>query len=282
MKELASMNGVEKRIDEFELGPINLKIEPGTITSLIGNNGSGKSTILKMLMDLAKADHGNIQIFDIPVGGQDESWKRHISYQPQTVVGWNAFTGKTLKDFIAPLYSNWDDHLFQQMAETLNIPLNKRFGKLSQGVQQKINLALTIPRNTPLLLLDEPTASIDIPSRKVIIDLLSDWMDQEERAIVLTSHHSEDMMKLADYLTVLHSGKMLGTFEKETLKDSFIRYWMKDELPAETVPGEAARENKTIISNDPEATEKYFSDNNFTFTNAEKLDLDEIIPILLS
>src|SRR5690625_1297075 len=282
MKEIASMNNAEKRIDEFELGPINLKIEPGTITSLIGNNGSGKSTILKMWMDLAKADHGNIQIFGIPVGGKDESWKGHISYQPQTVIGWSAFTGKTLKDFIAPLYPNWDNHLFQEMAETLNIPLNKRFGKLSQGVQQKLNLALTIPRNTPILLLDEPTASIDVPSRKVVIDLLANRKDQGERAIVKTSHKTEDTMKLADYLTVLHSGKMFGTFVKDTLQDSFIRYRMQYKLPAETVPREAARENKIIISNDAETTERYFSENDFTFTNAEKLDLDEIIPILLS
>ena len=282
MKDLASITGVKKTIDEFELGPIDLTIEPGTITALIGNNGSGKSTILKLMMHLAKADQGSIQIFDTSVGGQDESWKNHISYQPQTVVGWNAFTGKTLKNFIAPLYPDWDENLFNQMAEALNIPLNKRFVKLSQGVQQKLNLALTLPRNTPILLLDEPTASIDIPSKKIIIDLLTDWMDQGERAIVMTSHQSEDIMKLADYLSVLKNGKMVGTFEKETLKESHTRYWMKDELPAAAVPGEIAREQQMIISNDPEAAEKYFSENNLICMDTAKLDLDEIIAILLS
>jgi ABC-2 type transport system ATP-binding protein len=282
MKELASITGVEKSIDEFELGPIDLTIEPGTITSLIGNNGSGKSTILKLMMHLAKRDYGSIQIFDTPVGGQDESWKSNISYQPQTVVGWNAFTGKTLKEFIAPLYPYWDENLFNQMTEVLNIPLNKRFAKLSQGVRQKLNLALTLPRNTPILLLDEPTASIDIPSKKVIIDMLTDWMDQGERAIVMTSHQSEDIMKLADYLSVLQNGKMMGTFEKEALQESYMRYWMKTETPSESVPGEVAREAQMIISNNPDAAEKYFLEHNYNYTNASKLDLEEIITILLS
>src|SRR5690625_4254479 len=282
MEELASITGVEKIIDEFELGPIDLTIEPGTITTLIGNNGSGKSTVLKLMMHLAKADHGSIHILGTPVGGEDESWKNYISYQPQTVIGWDAFTGKKLKNFIAPLYPDWDDHLFNKITEVLQIPLNKRFGKLSQGVQQKLNLALTLPRNTPLLLLDEPTASIDIPSKKAIIDLLADWMDQGDRAILMTSHQSEDIMKLADYLSVLRSGKMAGIFEKEALKESYMRYWVKNELPAAAVPGEASRENNMIISNNPITTEKYFSDNNYIFTNAAKLELDEIISILLS
>src|SRR5690554_2339721 len=100
MKQSASMNDVKKTIDDFHLGPIDLTIEPGTITALVGNNGSGKSTILKLMMHLAKPDHGSIHICDTSAGGKDESWKSNISYQPQTVVGWNAFTGKTLRNFI--------------------------------------------------------------------------------------------------------------------------------------------------------------------------------------
>jgi ABC-2 type transport system ATP-binding protein len=279
--ELAKITRVEKAIDAFTLGPIDLTIEPGTITCLVGNNGSGKSTVLKLMMHLVKADQGDIHIFNKPVDGEDESWKNSVSYQPQKVIGWDAFTVQTLKDFIAPLYPNWDNHLFNDITEALNIPLNKRFGKLSQGVQQKLNLALTLPRNTPLLLLDEPTASIDIPAKKRIIDFLAAWMDHGERAIIMTSHQSEDIMKLTDYLSVLKSGKMVGTFEKEALQESFMRYWMKDELPAETVPGEVSRENKIIVSNDPETAEKYFSNNNYSFTNSAKLNLDEIITILL-
>lgn len=281
MEKLASITGIKKSIEQFELGPIDLTVEPGTITTLVGSNGSGKSTVLKLMMNLVKADEGTIKILDTNVGGGDENWKNNISYQPQTVIGWNAFTGNTLKAWIAPLYPDWDENLFNEMTKALDIPLNKRFGKLSQGVQQKLNLALTLPRNTPLLLLDEPTASIDIPAKKIIIDLLADWMDQGERAIVMASHQSEDIMKLADYLSVFKNGKVVGTFEKEALQENYIRYWMKNTVPPESIPGEITRDERMIITNDPRAAERYLSENNFIFTNAGKLDLDEIITILL-
>ena len=281
MQALAEISDLQKNIDEFNLGPINLRIETGTITALIGNNGSGKSTLLKLLMNLAKPDMGNIKVSGKFVYGQDESWKKQIAYLPQTVIGWNAFTGKTLKEFISPLYPNWDGALFSEMVDLFNIPLNKRFGKLSQGVQQKLNLALTIPRNAPLLLLDEPTAFMDIPSKRHFIDLLVDWMEDGERSIVMTSHQSSDIMKLADYLTVLKDGKMIGNFEKEELTDSFRRYWMSDSLPETFIPGEVFRANRQVISNQPEEAEAFFNKNKLEWAGVQRLELEEIISLLL-
>lgn len=146
---------LQKRVDNFHLGPIDLAIEPGSIITLVGNNGSGKSTLLKLIMNLAIPDTGNIKVFDKFVSGENESWKTQIAYLPQTTIGYDPYTGNQLKSLIAPLYPNWDDALFTEMVQSFDIPLEKRYEKLSQGVQQKLNLALTIPRNTPLLLLDE-------------------------------------------------------------------------------------------------------------------------------
>ncbi|OZU89237.1 ABC transporter ATP-binding protein [Virgibacillus indicus] len=282
MNRIAEISQAEKTIDDFHLGPINIEIKPGTITALVGNNGSGKSTLLKLLMNLAKPDKGNIRISEKLVFGPDESWKTQVSYQPQTVIGWNAFTGNTLKEFISPLYPDWDDSLFTKMAKLFDIPLNKRFGKLSQGVQQKLNLALTVPRNTPLVLLDEPTSFMDIPSKKHFIDLLADWMDDGNRAIVMTSHQSADIMKLADYLYVLQGGKMIGTYEKDELIGSYLQYWMKGEMPALPIPGELSREHQRLITCSPEAAEAFFQENDLTFTSAVPLDLEEIISLLLT
>ncbi|MBY7144907.1 ABC transporter ATP-binding protein [Virgibacillus sp. NKC19-3] len=281
MASVLHMKDVEKQIDDFQLGPIDLNLEPGTITALVGNNGSGKSTLLKLIMHLAMSDKGNIEIYDTFVYGQDESWKANIAYQPQTVIGWDAYTAKTLRDIISPLHSNWDDALFDKMIKLFDIPLNKRFGKLSQGVKQKLSLALTIPRNTPILLLDEPTSFMDIPSKKYLMDILVDWMDEGERAILMASHQSADMMKLVDYLSILKSGEMIGTFEKEALTESFKRYWVTSPLPTAHISGEVSRENQQIISNQPAATEHYFLENNLEWTNRTALDLEEIITLLL-
>lgn len=282
MNPLLDISKLEKKVDEFQLGPIDLQIEPGTITAIVGNNGSGKSTLLKLIMNLAKPDKGNIMVANQLVHGEEESWKNQIAYQPQTVIGYNPFTGSKLKDLIAPLYPNWDEALFLKLVELFDIPLNKRFGKLSQGAQQKLTLALTIPRNAPLLLLDEPTSFMDIPSKKHLLDILVDWMEQDNRAIVITSHQADDIRKLSDYLFVLRDGKMIGNHEKETLTENFKRYWLKKPLQDKAIPGEVSRHQQQVISNQPEVTEQYFKDADIQWIDRTALDLEEIITLLLA
>ena len=272
---------VRKQIEDFQLGPISLSIEPGTITAFVGNNGSGKSALLKLVMNLANADEGEIRIFGETVVGEDESWKRHITYQPQISVGWGAYTGIELKKLIAPLYTEWDEALFDRMIKLFGVPLDKRFSKLSPGMQQKLSLSLALPRSTKILILDEPTASLDIPSKKLVMDLLVDWMEREDRAIILATHQPEDLRKLADHLLLLKNGQVVGKYEKEMLITRFRRYWLK-EIPAWPVPGELSRAGNQLISENPEATEQYFIERESEIIDDNALELEEIISLLLT
>lgn len=274
------IKNVSKKIDEFELGPVNLEIESGTITALVGNNGSGKSTLLKLLMNLANMDDGKIHILGKPVDGKDESWKRHVTFQPQNTIGWSAYTGEDLRRLIAPLYPKWDDALFEHMIKLFDIPLHKRFGKLSPGVQQKLSLSLALPRKTDILILDEPTASLDIPSKKLLMDLLVEWMEEEDRAIILTTHQADDLRKLADYLFLIRNGKPVGRFEKDVLTASYRRYWLS-ELPAGMLPGELSRTGNELVSANPDATEQYLLEHGIAAVDNKSLELEEIISLLL-
>ncbi|WP_211653275.1 ABC transporter ATP-binding protein [Planococcus alpniumensis] len=271
---------VNKQIDDFRLGPIDLAIEPGTITALVGNNGSGKSTLLKLIMNLANVDTGDIQVFGKPVDGEDESWKKHVTFLPQTPVGWNAYTGNDLKNLIAPLYPKWEDALFEHTIQLLGIPLDKRFGKLSPGMQQKLSLSLALPRNTDILILDEPTASLDIPSKNLVMDLLVDWMEREDRAVILTTHQPESLRKLADYLFLIKDGQAIGNYEKDQLVSRFRRYWLT-EMPAEAVPGERSRSGRQLVSDNLEGTEKYCAKHGIGIVDDKALELEEIISLLL-
>ena len=271
---------VNKQIDDFRLGPIDLAIEPGTITALVGNNGSGKSTLLKLIMNLANVDTGDIQVFGKPVDGEDESWKKHVTFLPQTPVGWNAYTGNDLKNLIAPLYPKWEDALFEHTIQLLGIPLDKRFGKLSPGMQQKLSLALALPRNTDILILDEPTASLDIPSKNLVMDLLVDWMEREDRAVILTTHQPESLRKLADYLFLIKDGQAIGHYEKDQLVSGFRRYWLT-EMPAKAVPGELSRSGRQLVSDNLEDTEKYCAKHGIGIVDDKALELEEIISLLL-
>jgi len=282
MKNLVEITQLQKEIDDFQLGPIDFTVEPGTITALVGNNGSGKSTFIKLMMNLAKTTQGTIKVCDQMVDGQDESWKKEVAYQPQTAIGSDAFTGEILRDLVSRYYPNWDEELFRKAIQQLDVDLKKRYGKLSQGSQQKLNFALTIARNAPLLILDEPTAHIDILSKKVITDLLVDWMEADDgRAIIIASHQVEDIRKLSDYLYVLKNGKPIGHFEKEALTESYRRYFLNGALPLATIPGEVSRENHSLISNQPEATEHFLAENDLEWSSRTAVELEEIIAILL-
>lgn len=280
MQPWIEIKDVNKKIDDFQLGPVSLSIEPGTITALVGNNGSGKSTLLKLIMNLANLDGGGIRVFGKSVDGKDESWKRHVTFQPQNTVGWNAYTGEDLKRLIAPLYTKWDEKLFERMIQLLDIPLDKRFGKLSPGLQQKLSLSLALPRNTEILILDEPTVSLDIPSKKQFMDLLVEWMEREDRAVILTTHQPEDLQKLADYLFLMKDGQSVGRYEKDMLVAGFRRYWLK-EMPAVPVPGELSRSGNELISDNPDATEQYFTQHENSVIDVKALELEEIISLLL-
>lgn len=282
MTNYVEINHIQKQINDFQFGPINLKIEPGTITALVGNNGSGKSTLLKLMMNLVNPDLGRITIFGKSVYGQDESWKKNVAYQPQTMIGWDGFDGKTLKDLISSLYPNWDENRFKEIVNLFDIPLDKKFSKLSQGMQQKLNVALTIPRNAPLLILDEPTSFMDIPSKKYLTDILVEWMDEGDRAIIIASHQIDDIRKLSDYLFVLHDGQMIGHFEKESLTDSYQRFWMKDDLPDKVIPGEILRNGFQLVSNQANATESFLNDKGLEWLERTSLDLEEIISLMLT
>lgn len=284
MEPWIEITNLQKYIDhDFQLGPLDLQIEPGTITALIGNNGSGKSTLLKLIMNLVNPDEGEIKLFGRVVNSEDESWKIHVAYQPQKVIGYDAFTGEELKQLISEWYPKWDETLFKKITEQLNIPLKKRFGKLSPGAQQKLTIALTIARNARLLILDEPMSFLDIPSQKLLIDLLIEWMDTDERAILFASHHAEDIKKLADYLVILKNGQMLGHFEKETLTETYRRYWLEnmDVLPKK-IPGEVLRETNGFISNMPNQTETFLQTNSIRTLNHTAVDLAEIITFILT
>src|SRR5690625_4582536 len=221
MYSMIEINGVRKVIDHFTLGPVQLTIEPGTVTALVGDNGSGKSTLIKMIMNLVRPTEGDINVFGHN-NREVDVWKQQIAYQPQTTIGYDAFNGNHLKELVSRWYPTWDENLFQRIVTDLKIPLNIRFSKLSQGVQQKLTLALTISRGTTLLILDEPMTFLDIPSKKYITNLLVEWLEQNDgtRSIILTSHHAEDIEKLADYIYLLRGGEPLGLYEKEDRKST--------------------------------------------------------------
>lgn len=282
MNNLVNVTNVKKKIHSFSVGPLDLLIEPGTITALIGNNGSGKSTFIKMLMNLAKPDEGNVQIMDRWVTSEDESWKEHVAYLPQKQTGFDPYTGSKLKKLISGLYPVWDETLFQQLASDFDLPLHKKYESLSPGVQQKLNLALTIPRNVPLMILDEPTNFMDIPSKKILMDTLAKWMENGERSILFASHQTEEIQKLADYLMIIKDGQQIGTFEKDELLEQYMSYWLNEHEKYDgPITGAVQYDGNVLLSENPDATEKVLTEFGIGWHSRSTPELEEIVSLLM-
>lgn len=282
MEYAIAIQNVQKSVGDFQLKSLDLEIEKGTITALIGKNGAGKSTILNMIMHLMKADRGEIQVLGQSVAAADESWKTKIAYLPQTPAMILPFTGQEMRNLIAQWYSTWDESYFQKIVTLFGINLRTKFNKLSPGAQQQLNLALAIARNTDILILDEPTAYLDIPSKKLLNDLLVEWMDSAERTIILATHQIEDIQKLADVLVILKGGQITDQYEKETLTETYKRYWFSQALECKAVPGEVERKGNSLVTNKPIEAEIFLGQENIDWTTVQSLALDEMITILLA
>ncbi|WP_203363341.1 ABC transporter ATP-binding protein [Bacillus sp. REN10] len=273
-----------KQIGEFKLGPMNVAIPAGSSVAIIGDNGAGKSTLLKMIMGLAKEDSGHIQLFDQDRILGDSSWKERIAYQPQTVSGCSGLKGSEIKKLIARFSSSFDEERFSHYVDKLNIPLNKRFDKLSQGVQKKLTLALTLAQPQDLMIFDEPMAAIDLMAQKLVIDEMVQLMDEHlERTIIFTSHQLHDIRKFADYLLLIRQGEFLGMFEKDDLASKFTRYWLDKPLE-QAIPYilTTSDDRREIISYKGNLTEQALHKSDIRIIRKANVGLDETLPAILS
>lgn len=282
MQTVLEISHLVKTIDDFQFGPIDLTFELGTIHALIGENGAGKSTFIKLLMELIRKEDGQIRLFGKPIAAYGESWKQKIAYQPQTLIGCSPFTGLELMELMAHCYPTWNETYCKQLINMFELPLNKPLGKLSQGVQQKLANVLTLACDTEIVILDEPTAHIDIPAKQMLINVIAEWMERGDKLMIIASHQIEDIRKLADFLIVLKKGKLLGKYEKEELTSQYKQYFLQKPLPNQPIPGEVDRKGgRIVISDQQDKTETYLTKNGFNWVQKESLGLEEVISILL-
>lgn len=276
-----NVNDLKKQLDDFTLGPIHLSIEPGTITALIGNNGSGKSTFLKILMNFINQDQGSLHFFGEPTLTNEKEWKEKVAYLPQKPIGMEPYNGETLANLYDLTYPSFDWKTFNHLLEKFKVNKRKTFQKLSPGEQQKLRIALTFATNAKVLILDEPTAFIDIQARNYLLDYIIWWMDEKERSIILSTHHADEIRKLADYIVPINHGKMLGNYEKEALINHYREYIFQEVVLPVNIPGEIKRQGQSIISNAPDETEAFLNQEQLPFISQNRVELDEIIAFIL-
>ena len=218
-RPVISLEDVRKSYGNFELGPIDLEVEPGHIVAIVGPNGSGKSTLFGILMNLIRPDSGNVALFGRNYPRDEVEIKRRVSYVPERATGHDEMSANSLGAFLSHWHSRWNRALYRDLLMRYEVDPYKKIGQLSRGVQRRLSFALALAASPDLLLLDEPTAGVDPFGRKKILEDISRFVHRDAgiKTVVFATQVMEEAMRIADHVVLLTNGESLGLHEKGAL-----------------------------------------------------------------
>lgn len=288
----AELRGVTKKRRTKTVGPLDLMVPEGYITALVGQNGSGKSTLLQMLLKLNHPDEGEIRWFGHSFDGElPVPVRQNIAYVAEAPVRQEDYWGpEEAAWFRSRWYPQWDQDYFEELMNTFEVPKGQRLGKMSKGERRKFEIAAALASGPKLLLLDEPSSGLDPFAWKSMIDILQRYMDERQAAILISTHIVEEVRRLADYIVLLHQGRLLGRMEKDALLGAWSEVWiaahdeeeleeLAAELPEAFQPKMGAPGMASLLTNRLPDLEKRLDGLNVKVIRSRSLDLEESLEL---
>lgn len=220
------MNALEikdlrKNYSDFSLDGLNLTLPTGCIMGLVGENGAGKSTTIKLILNMIHKDSGTISIFSKDHQQYDRNIKEDIGFVLDEVGFPGTFYWKDIHKVMSRTYKNWDEPLFLKYMKQFHLPENKKFFEYSKGMKMRLGLAVALSHHAKLLILDEATNGLDPVVRDEVLHILSEFTRDESHSILISSHIVSDLEKLCDYIAFLHQGRMMLCEEKDILCERY-------------------------------------------------------------
>ena len=204
-----------KQFDEFLLDHVSFQVPKGRIVGFIGENGAGKSTTINLILDELKKDNGQIQIFGME--NTISSVREDIGVVFDECNFHDVFNVWDIEKILSGVYKSWDSNLYRQYLKKFKIPERKQIGSFSKGMKMKLSIICAMAHKPKLLILDEATTGLDPVVRDEMLDLFLEFIQDEECSIFFSSHITSDIQKIADYVILIHQGKIIFEEQKDDL-----------------------------------------------------------------
>ena len=221
MENAIYVAGLYKQFSGFALQNVGFCVPKGSVVGFIGENGAGKSTTIKSILGLVNPDGGKIEVF----GKAAPSLLREDKNKIGAVLGETCLPEnlnvKDIDGVMRHIFENWNSSVFFAYADRFSLPREKKVKEFSRGMRQKLSLAVALSHGAELLVLDEPTSGLDPVARDEILDILYDFMQDEEHSVLISSHIVSDLEKLCDYILFIHGGKVIFEEEKDSLREKY-------------------------------------------------------------
>lgn len=277
---MLKLDKVKKHYKEFELD-CSLEVQAGCVTGLIGKNGAGKSTTFKLILGLIYPDSGSVRIFGKPVEALGTKDKENIG----VVLADSGFNGYlTVNDLIpvlVNLYRKFNKEDFIKRCREFDLPMNQKMKEFSTGMKRKLQVLAAISHEAELLVLDEPTAGLDVVARDELLGLLREYMERDGRAVLISSHISGDLEGFCDDVYMIDDGQIILHEETDQLLSSYGLLKMTEKQYADLDKTYILRRKKEHFGMSCLTDQKQFYIENYPQVAVEKGSIDELIMMMV-
>ena len=217
MDNILEVKNLSKKYKNFNLKDVNFTIPKGSIMGLIGENGAGKTTIIKLILNLIKSNGGNIGVLGFDNIENELDIKERLGVVLDESYFHDNLKPTDISTIMSYIYKKWDNDKFLEYLERFKLPKDKIVKEFSKGMKMKLSIAVALSHDPQLLILDEPTSGLDPVVRNEMLDIFLEFIQDEEKSILFSTHITSDLDKIADYITFIHDGKLIFSKTKDEL-----------------------------------------------------------------
>lgn len=217
IKNVVELKDVTKDYGDFKLDQVSFTVPEGSVCGFIGQNGAGKTTTIKLMLDVIKADQGEIRLFDENIEKDSARLREDIGVVFDEMGFHEFMTGRDINIMMKNIYKNWDEEMFFDYLKRFSLPSRKQCGDFSRGMRMKLQIAVALSHHAKLLIMDEPTSGLDPIVRNEMLQIFREFVIEEDHTILLSSHITGDLEKLADEVVFINAGKIVLAGNKDDI-----------------------------------------------------------------